>query len=149
MRKVTALPLLLLSSVALAGDVEKTVAQKEGWAAYAKMAAEKADVVSKKCGGKLSASFDKSTYPEFDPIKDRTQAACRDVLNTLPLLCASDPGKESVKKIVKVTCRFSTTGTSVELKGDELLVNIDPAKTAITGKQKGSYNWQSALKEIL
>ena len=47
------------------------------------------------------------------------------------------------------SCRFSTQGTGVALRGQTLLINIDPAKSSIAGKQAGSYSWSSAIKEIL
>lgn len=131
---------------ALAAD---TVAQKDGWAAYTKALTEKAQEVNAKCGGKLAAAYDQTTYKDFDPMKDRTEAACKAAVGTLTALCATDAGKDAVKKLTMATCRFSTTGTGVVVNGTELIVNVDPAKTAITGKQKGSYSWQSALKEAL
>ena len=59
-------------SVAFAADVDKTVQQKDGWASYAKQLAQKVESVNSKCGSSFTASYDKSTYAEFDPIKDRT-----------------------------------------------------------------------------
>lgn len=141
--------LALVAGGALAADVEKTAAQKQGWATYAKELQRKVDDVNKACGSKLTASYDKSTYPEFDPLKDRTQSACMAAVGTLSAICASDAGKDAVKKLSKVTCRFSTEGTGVSASGTELTVKIDPAQSAIVGKQKGSYSWQSAIKEVL
>ena len=66
-----------LASTSWAADVDKTVAQKNGWSTYQTEITRVVDKVNGKCGSKLSASYDKSTYPEFDPIQDRTQAACQ------------------------------------------------------------------------
>ena len=142
----TLLLCLAVSSPALAAD---TVAQKDVWAAYAKALTEKASEVNAKCGGALKAAYDQTTYKDFDPLKDRTEAACKAAVGTLTALCATDAGKDAVKKLTMATCRFSTTGTGVVVNGTELIVNVDPVKTGITGTAKGSYSWQSALKEIL
>ncbi len=148
-RVLTALLCCCCATTALAADVDNTVAQKDGWAAYAKELDKKAEEVNAKCGSKLAAAYDKSTYLEFDPLKDRTEAACKAAVGTLTALCATEAGKEAVKKLTKATCQFSTTGTGLSVSGTELVVKIDPVKSAIVGKQKGSYSWQSALKENL
>lgn len=126
-----------------------TVAQNEGWANYEKELDKKIDQVNKACGSKLTGSYDRSTYTDFDPIQDRTQSACQQAVGTLAAVCASDPGKESVKKLSKTVCKFSTSGTGVSLSGSTLTVKIDPAKSAITGKAAGSYSWASAIKEVI
>lgn len=136
-------------AAAFAADVDKTVAQKEGWATYGKQLGEKVESVNKKCGSSMTASYDKSTYTEFDPIKDRTQAACQAGVDALSAICISDAGKSAVKGLKNASCRFSTQGTGVAVQGQTLLINIDPAKSSITGKQAGSYTWASAIKEIL
>lgn len=141
--------LLLSTGVALAGEVDKTIAQKNAWAERAKMLEEKARAVKDACGATLTAAFDKASYPEFDPMQDRTEAPCRDVLNTLVALCKSPAGKEGVAKVKQVSCKHSTTGTKVELKGDTLQVSIDPKRTSVEGLKKGGYSWKSALEEIL
>lgn len=141
--------LLLSPGVALAGDVDKTIAQKNEWAERAEMLDEKARAVKDACGATLTAAFDKASYPEFDPMQDRTEAHCRDVLNTLVALCKSPAGKEGVAKVKQVSCKHSTTGTKVELRGDTLQVSIGPQKTGIVGLKKGSYSWKSALEGIL
>jgi len=149
MKRTVTLAVVLASAFAFGGDVEKTVAQKNGWAAYAKELSKKADEVNTACGSKLTAAYDKTTYPEFDPLKDRTEAACKAAVGTLTALCATDAGKAAVKKLTRATCQFSTTGTGVSVKGTELTVKVDPAKSAIVGKEKGSYSWKSALEETL
>ncbi len=126
-----------------------TVAQKEGWANYEKELDQKIAQVNKACGSKLSGSYDKSTYADFDPIKDRTQSACEQAVGTLAAVCASDPGKESVKKLTKTTCKFSTSGTGASVAGSTLIIKIDPEKSSITGKAAGSYSWASAIKELI
>lgn len=144
----TTLALLALPASALADGVEDTIAQKEQWAAYAQMLEEKVAAVNATCGTKLSARFDKASYPKFDA-QDRTEAACRDVLNALVTVCASAAGKEGVQRVSQVTCRYSRERTGLLRKGDELIVDISPANTSIVGKEKGSYSWQSAIKELL
>lgn len=130
------------------GD-EGTVAQKEGWATYQKELQRKVDAVNKACGTTLSASYDKSTYTDFDPLKDRTQSACQQAVGTLQAICAADPGKTSVAKLTRATCKFSTSGTGVSLSGSTLVIKIDPEKSSIVGKQAGSYGWASAIKEVI
>jgi hypothetical protein len=126
-----------------------TVAQKEGWANYEKELGQKIGQVNKACGSSLSGSYDKSTYTDFDPMKDRTQSACEQAVGTLSAVCASEPGKESVKKLKKTTCKFSTSGTGVAVSGSTLVIKIDPVKSSITGKEAGSYSWASAIKEVI
>ena len=125
------------------------LAQKEGWANYAKELKRKTDAVNTACGGSLSASYDKSTYTDFDPIKDRTQSACQQAVGTLSAICSTDAGKESVRKLTRATCKFSTSGTGASLAGTTLVIKIDPVKSSITGKAAGSYSWASAIKEVL
>ena len=133
----------------MAADVDKTVAQKDGWASYGKQLGEKVESVNKKCGSSMTASYDKSTYAEFDPLKDRTQAACQAGVDALSAICMTDAGKSAVKNLKNASCRFSTQGTGVAVQGQTLLINIDPAKSSIAGKQAGSYTWASAIKETL
>lgn len=149
MSKILAALIALSPAAALADDVDRTIAQKNGWAEYAKMLEEKTQAVHDQCGVRLSASFDKSSYPSFDPIKDRTQAACRDVMNTLVAVCATPAGKEGVRAISKLICRYSATRTGLSVSGAELIVDIAPDHSAIVGKEKGSYSWKSALEELL
>ena len=144
-----ALLCLLLGGSASAEGVDKTVAQKNAWAARAKMLEEKVKAVKEACGAEVAASYDKGTFTSFDPLEDRTEAPCRDVLNTLVAVCKTPAGKEGVGKVREVSCRFSTAGTKVKLEGTTLQVWIDPQKTAIEGLKKGSYSWKSALEEIL
>lgn|GEM_PF-2095721 len=139
----------LALTVTFAADVDKTVQQKDGWAGYAKQLAQKVESVNSKCGSSLTADYDKSTYAEFDPLKDRTQAACQAGVDALSAICMTDAGKGAVRNLKSASCRFSTQGTGVALRGQTLLINIDPAKSSIAGKQPGSYSWPSAIKEIL
>jgi hypothetical protein len=132
-----------------AADVDKTVAQKDGWASYAKQLAVSVERVNKACGSAITASYDKSTYTEFDPIKDRTQSACQAGVDALAAVCATDAGKSAVKTLKRASCRFSTNGTGVANDGGTLMINIDPAKSTITGKPPGGYTWASAIKEIM
>ncbi len=145
---VAALCLFVLPVAALADGVEDTIAQKNQWAAYGQMLEEKVAAVNAKCGAKLSARFDKASYPTFDA-QDRTQAPCRDLLNTLVAVCASPAGKEGVQRVTQVTCRHSAARTGLVRNGGELIVDISPTHTAIVGKQKGSYSWKSAIEELL
>lgn len=126
-----------------------TVAQKEGWANYEKELDRKVGEVNKACGSKLSGSYDRSTYSDFDPLTDRTQSACEQAVGTLSAVCASDAGKQAVAKLSKTTCKFSTSGTGVAVSGSTLVIKIDPAKSSITGKAAGSYSWASAIKEVI
>lgn len=141
-------PAAVETKVAASAD-EGTAAQKEGWANYAKELQRKVDAVNKACGTTLTASYDKSTYTDFDPLKDRTQSACQQAVGTLQAICATDPGKESVGKLTKATCKFSTSGTGVSLSGSQLIIKIDPEKSSIVGKSPGSYSWASAIKEVI
>ncbi|MEQ1507080.1 MAG: hypothetical protein ABMB14_32935 [Myxococcota bacterium] len=131
---------------AFAGD---TLAQQNGWAAYESHLDDKVAQVNAACGAKLTASYDHATYPAFDPIADRTESACLAAVGTLSALCATDPGKQVVRKLASATCRLSTTGTGVTRAGAALTVNVDPANSGITGAKPGSYSWKSALEEIL
>ena len=105
--------------------------------------------MKQKCRSTLTAVSDKSSYTEFDPIKDRTQAAWHSGVDALAAVCSSDAGKATVKNLESASCRFSNVGTGVAAQGQTLLLNIDPAKSSIAGKQPGSYPWASAIKEIL
>ena len=127
----------------------ETVAQKDGWANYHKELKRKIDQTNTACGSKLSGSYDKSTYTAFDPIQDRTQSACQQAVDAMKAVCMTDSGKESVQKLSRVSCKFSTSGTGVSVSGNTLNVKIDPVKSSITGKAAGSYSWASALKENL
>ena len=143
-----ALSALFLSGVtATAADVDKTVAQKNGWAQYAQSLQAVVDRVNQKCGSKLTASYDKSTYLEFDQIKDRTQAACQAGVGALGDVCITDAGKAAAKGISRATCKFSTAGTGVAVEGGTLIIKVDPANSSIAGKQAGGYSWASAIKE--
>lgn len=149
-RFLTAASLTAFAGTAsVAADVDKTVAQKDGWASYAKQLSDKVASVNQKCGSALTAAYDKSTYTEFDPIKDRTQAACQAGVDALSAVCATDAGKAAVKNLKNASCRFSSNGTGVSMQGQSLLINVDPAKSSIAGKQPGGYTWASAIKEIL
>ena len=139
---------LLLAGVASAG-VNDTLAQKEGWALYASELARVTTKVNDTCGSALKTRYDPSTWPSFDPATDRTRGACEMAVSTLSAICATDPGKESVRALSGATCRFSTEGTKVSRDGKALTVWIDPAKTSIVGKEAGSYSWASALREVL
>jgi len=132
-----------------AADSGESLGQKEGWANYAKELKRKTDAVNAKCGGKLSGSYDKSTYTDFDPMKDRTQSACQQAVDSLTAICATDPGKEAVAKLTRATCKFSTSGTGASRSGTTLVIKIDPVKSSIAGKEAGSYSWASAIKEVL
>ena len=139
----------LLASAAGAADVDKTVAQKNGWATYQTDLDRVVEKVNGKCGAKLKASYDKSTYAEFDPLQDRTQSAFQQAVGTLEAMCASDAGKSAVQGLKSATCEFSTSGTGVSAGGGTLKVRIDPKKSSIAGKMAGSYSWKSAIEESL
>lgn len=141
--------LIISSASAFAGEVDKTVAQKNGWAEYAQQLGKTVETVNKACASTISASYDKTSYTEFDPIKDRTQSACQAGVGAIAAMCITDAGKDAARKIKTATCRFSTTGTNVKFDGSKLTVNVDPANSSITGKQAGGYSWASALKEIM
>ena len=141
--------LVLLGTLGASAGVEDTLAQREGWAAYkASLDGEVAEV-NTACGSRLSAVYDKSTYPTFDPIQDRTQSACEQAVNALASLCLTDAGKASVKAIARASCRFSTEGTRVRRREGVLWIDIDPKNSSIVGKEPGSYSWKSALSEVL
>lgn len=139
-----------MASVPLrAADVEGTLAQKNGWADYQSGIDRTAAQVDAKCGGRLRADYDKTSYPHFDPLRDRTRSACQAAVGTLAALCMSDAGKQAVQALAAARCRFSTDGTRAVRSGDTLIIHIDPERTSITGAQTGSYSWASALREIL
>ena len=149
MNKTVVLSMMLIGLNVVASDVEKTVQQKNGWATYQSEIDRKVGTVNQKCASKIRASYDKSTYPTFDPIQDRTQAACQAAVGTLANLCVSDAGKQAVQKIKTSSCQFSTSGTGVAFKEGALIIRIDPKNSSITGKSAGSYSWKSALEEVL
>ena len=138
-----------LAGTALAAGVEDTVAQKDGWANYATELNRVTTKVNDTCGSTIASNYNKASYPTFDPIQDRTQAACQAAVSTLSALCTTDAGKTSVKALKTATCRFSTDGTKVTRDGTKLVVHVDPVKTSIVGAEAGSYSWASALREIL
>ncbi|RKG92180.1 hypothetical protein [Corallococcus terminator] len=154
MFRIPSLCLCLFASLAIADESSKparlTVAQKNGWAVYDKDLKEKEDAVNKACGSALKSSYDKATYPAFDPMKDRTQSACRSAVSTLVEVCGTADGKAAVKEAVtKTVCRLSTDGTRVSLDAGVLTIHIDPVKSSIAGKEAGNYSWKGALEEIL
>ena len=138
-----------VAAAADAGDGGGSLVEREGWANYAKDLKTKISAVNNSCGSSLSASYDKSTYTNFDPMQDRTQGACEAAVGTLQAICATEEGKAAVQKLTRTVCKFSTTGTGIQKSGTTLVVKIDPAKSSITGKAAGSYSWASAIKEVL
>ncbi len=149
MKTILVASLAFAAATTWAADVDKTIKQKNGWAAYQTELDRVVAKVNGTCGSKISASYDKSTYPEFDPIQDRTQSACQQAVGTLEPLCATPAGKQAAQGLKTATCEFSTTGTGVSVSGSTLKVKIDPKKSSIVGKQAGSYSWKSALEENL
>ena len=147
MKRVVVLVATLMAGAPWAADVDKTVKQKNGWATYQTEIDRITGKVNATCGSQLSASYDKSTYPAFDPLQDRTQSACQQAVGTLEALCITEPGKQAVKGLKTAVCEFSTTGTGIVVDGSKLKVKIDPKKSSIVGKQPGSYSWKSALEE--
>lgn len=139
----------LIAPAPLRAGEEGTLAQKKGWAVYQTGIDRTATQVDAKCGGRLRAGYDKASYPQFDPLRDRTQAACQAAVGTLAALCVNDAGKQSVRALAAARCRLSTDGTRVTRDGDTLIIHVDPARSSITGAQPGSYSWASALREIL
>jgi len=105
--------------------------------------------VNATCGSALTGSYDQSTYKEFDPLRDRTQAACQAAAGTLEAMCATEPGRTAVRNLRAVRCPFSTTGTGASAADGTLLIRIDPVKSSIVGRQPGSYSWLSAIQELL
>ncbi|NNB85633.1 hypothetical protein [Corallococcus exiguus] len=155
MFRIPSLCLCLFASLAIADEsaskpARLTVAQKNGWVTYDTELKKKEDAVNKACGSSLKSSYDRSTYPAFDPMKDRTQSACQSAVGTLVEVCGTPDGKAAVKEAVtKTVCKLSTEGTKVSLDGSVLTIHIDPAKSSIAGKEPGNYSWKSALEEIL
>lgn len=149
MKKLSIASAALLATTAWAADVDKTVAQKNGWASYQTELDRTVAKVNGKCNARLRASYDKSTYAEFDPIQDRTQSACQQAVGALESMCATDAGKAAVQGLKSATCEFSTAGTGVTVNAGALKVKIDPKKSSIAGKKPGSYSWKSAIEETL
>jgi hypothetical protein len=157
MFRISSVCFCLFASLALAEDSASkaprlTAAQKNGWAVYDKELKTREETVNKACGSTLKSSYDKATYPAFDPMKDRTQSACQSAVLTLVEVCGTEAGKAAVKDDVKKTvCRLSTEGTKVSLNAGVLTIHIDPEKSSISGKnpENYSYSWKGALDEIL
>lgn len=146
--KVVFALVLFVPSLACAGPTD-TIAQKNGWIEYERSLDAKIVAVNKTCGAKLTGNYDKSTYPSFDPLQDRTQSACQQAVDVLSVICATPAGKQAISGLRAVSCRFSTGGTGVKASSGTLLIDIDPAKSSIVGLQPGSYSWKSAIEEIL
>lgn len=144
---VIVISVALLSSTALAADVNTTINQKNGWATYQTELNRITTKVNGKCGSNIAGSYDQSTYTAFDPLQDRTQSACQQAVGTLEAICATEPGKQAVQGLKTAVCQFSTTGTGISVEGSTLTVKIDPANSSIAGKQPGSYSWKSAIEE--
>lgn len=135
---------------ASADDPEMSLKDKKQWAEMTKEIEEKAAQASEACGTKITAGFDIPSFKGTDLFKESPTAKCRDAVSTLSALCASDTGKEAVKKnVATVTCKKSTEGTKVTRDKKALTVHIDHKNPYIKGKEKGSYSWKSALEEIL
>lgn len=155
MFRISSLCLCLFASLAIADESSSkparlNVTQKNGWAAYDAELKKKEDAVNKACGSALKSSYEKTSYPAFDPLKDRTQSACQAAVGTLVEVCGTADGKAAVKEAVtKTVCRLSTDGTRVSLDGGVLTVHIDPEKSSIAGKKPGNYSWKAALEEVL
>lgn len=147
--------ILAVSTVLLAGlagdlSAQTAAAQKNGWATYATQLARVTTSVNKACSTNISAAYDKSSYKQFDPVTDRTQAVCQNGVNALASICKSDSGKAAAKNITSITCRQSSAGTNVERDGEKLVINIDPKAPNIVGKKpERSYNWVTAVRESL
>jgi hypothetical protein len=149
MKLIVAAGLTLMSLNAMAQDVDQTVAQKNGWASYHEALTPIVARTNTTCGSTLTGAYDKLTYREFDPLKDRTQSACQAAVSALDAVCATDAGKSAVRKLRSVSCEFSTDGTAVVNADGVLRVRIDPVRSGITGQKPGSYSWASALRELL
>jgi hypothetical protein len=143
MKLIVAAGLTLMSLNAMAQDVDQTVAQKNGWASYNEALAPIIARTNTTC------AYDKITYREFDPLKDRTQSACQAAVSALDAVCTTDAGKSAVRKLRAVSCEFSSDGTGVVNADGVLRVRIDPVRSGITGQKPGSYSWASALRELL
>lgn len=140
----------LLATTAWAAPKGKTLQEAEWWAADAKVVVKKAAAVNKACGTKINASYDDKSYENIGYEEARHASYCQQSLDALAFVCRTELGKEAVKtKVQSAVCRYSTTGTRVELKNGALIVHIDPKKTSIEGDKKGSYSWISAIKERL
>ncbi|NOK21583.1 hypothetical protein [Corallococcus carmarthensis] len=157
MFRISSVCLCLFASLAIADESSSkparlTVAQKNGWAVYDAELKKKEDAVNKACGSAVKSSYEKASYPAFDPMKDRTQSACQSAVGTLVEVCGTADGKAAVKEsVTKTVCRLSTDGTKVSLDGGVLTIHIDPVKRSISGKnpENYSYSWKSALEEVL
>lgn len=145
--------LFLISSAIFAANaagVDSTTAQKNGWANYAMQLGRVTQTVNSSCSTQITASYDKTTYKQFDPVRDRTQAVCQNGVNALASICKTPSGKAGAQKITSATCRYSAAGTSAAVEGEKLIINIDPAAPAIVGKKPGhNYNWVTAVREVL
>ena len=141
---------LATSQSAVADSSEMSLKERQAWDGMTKHIEEKAAQASEKCGTKITASFDIPSFKGQDIFRQSPTGACRDAINTVTALCASDIGKASVQKnLTTMTCRRSNDGTKATRSGTAVVILLDPNKTSIVGKEKGSYSWKSALEEIL
>lgn len=156
-RMLAVLSLLAPAAIVLAAThpaeadgAEMSLKDKQQWAEMSKHIDAKAAQATEKCGTTITASFDIPSFKGQDLFRQSPTGACRDAVNTVTAICASDLGKATVQKSVStITCRRSNDGTKVSREGKNVVIHLDPAKTAIVGKEKGSYSWKSALEETL
>jgi hypothetical protein len=139
------------SPPAIADGPEMSLKDRQAWDEISKEIDGRAQAASEKCGTTITAKFDIPSFKGQDLFTQSPTAACRDVVNNVSALCgANDVGKASVKKSIStITCRRSNDGTKLGREGKALTVHLDPAKTGITGKEKGVSSWRSALLENL
>jgi hypothetical protein len=127
-------------------DEAMSLKDKQQWAEITKHIDDKAKDASEKCGTKITATVDIPSFAGQDIFTQSPTGYCRDAINTLTSLCTfSDISKGAVQKSVStVTCRKSNDGTGATRSGKELVVSIDPNKTAIKGA-----SWKSAIEDVL
>ncbi len=133
---------------ASADGPEMSLKDRQQWDEIAKHIDEKAQGASEKCGVTITAKLDIPSFKGQDIFKQSPTAYCRDAINNVTAICATDSGKASVKKsLSSITCRKSNDGTKVSRENKGLVVHIDPLKTTISGKEKNVSSWKTALEE--
>jgi len=141
---------LVASALAIAAPKGVNLGDTKRWQELDAQLQKKVQPLNQACGTSLDAAYDAGSYEGKSTDDARAGAYCPQSFDTLKTLCGTDAGKTAVKARVKhFVCRFSTDGTKVTLDGDKLIIHIDPKRTGIEGKKPGSYNWKSAIEEVL
>jgi hypothetical protein len=108
-----------------------TLPERETWVAYQQDAKDWADETQKKCGMKLSGSWNAESFRGHMPDKDRwSRQACGRAFETLQEICGQgDMQKKAVQARFSsgsVECKWSAKkGGGLELNGSKIVLLID------------------------